>query len=134
MTIILGRSLNTFVKITIGLLAALGLLVIVANFVLPHVVDCQSVQIRSAQSPDGTYVASISSSTCKDPANSGTSVYIRNTQTGQMTGTQVFDNSSTDFELTWRSDREVVVVYPRSVDRVGPAREINGATVRFQQR
>lgn len=121
-------------KITIGLLAILGLLVIAANFLLPYVVDCQSVQIRSAQSPNGTYVASISSSTCENPAKSGTSVYIRNTQTGEMTGTQVFDNSSTDFELTWRSDREVVVVYPRSVDPVGRAREINGAMVRFQQR
>jgi hypothetical protein len=122
------------VKITIGLLAVLGLLVIAANFLLPYIVDCQSVQIRSAQSPNGTYVASISSSTCENPAESGTSVYIRNTQTGEMTGTQAFDNSSTDFELTWRSDREVVVVYPRSVDQVGPAREINGAMVRFQQR
>ena len=126
--------MNIFAKITIGLLAALGLVVIAANFFLPYLVDCQSVQIRSAQSPDGTYVASISSSTCKNPARSGTYVYMRNTQTGEMTGTQAFDNSSTDFELTWRSDHEVVVVYPPSVDPVGFGREINGAVVRFQQR
>lgn len=51
-----------------------------------------------------------------------------------MTGTQAFDNSSTDFELTWMSDHEVVVVYPRSVDPVGFGRDINGAVVRYQQR
>jgi len=126
--------LNTFAKITIGLLAALGLVVIAANFILPYVVDCQSVPLRSAQSPDGTFVATLSSSSCKDPARSGTYVYIGNRQTGKTTGTQAFDNSSTDFELTWKSNHEVVIVYPRSVDKVGYGREINGAVVRYQQR
>ena len=126
--------MNTLAKITIGILAALGLVVIAANFIMPYVVDCHSVAIRSAQSPDGTFVALISSSTCKDPEESGTYVHIRNTQTGEMTGAQAFDNTSTDFELTWTSDHEVVVMYPRSVDSVGYGGEINGVVVRYQQR
>ncbi len=126
--------MNLFAKLAIGVLAFIGLLVVGVNLFLPHMNVCESVLIRSAQSPNSTYVAKISSSTCDDPANSGTSVYIHNSATGEAHGILAFNNSSTDFELTWSSDHAVTVIYPRTVELVARSREINEVSVRFLQR
>ncbi len=118
----------------IAVLSTIGLVALALNFLVPYNVDCRSVTLRSAQSPDATYVATISSSTCDNPSNSGTHIYLQKAGFGEQRGFKIFDNSSTDFELTWKSHSTLVVTYPRTVNLLAGSRDIYEIDVEFEQR
>ena len=124
-------------KILISILAIIGLMVIVINVVGPgavlsQFVECSSIVLRESQSPSGELTASITSSTCEDPSHSATTLWISHTGERNGNGSRIADNTSTDFELTWITDRTLEISSPiASIDENIPD-SIAGVQIRYR--
>jgi hypothetical protein len=101
-------------KPIIGVFAVIGIayaaFAVFANFFL---MDCTFVQAGHAISPNGEHFGVFEQRICKDPDKSWSRVLM-----GKR-GTQVRDvlmevQGTTRVSLTWNSDQELVVSYPRS--------------------
>lgn len=125
-------------KAIVAILALIGVLVIALNIVGPGAVlsqisDCSAIVLRESQSPSGELTASIRSSTCEDPELSGTSVFIRRTGERNANGTRIADNTTTEFELSWITDRELEIAGPASSLESSIPDEIAGVQIRLRR-
>ncbi|SRR5690349_12069084 len=109
-------------QIAIGVFAIVGVgytaLMIYANWVGPH---CQFVPSVEARSPDGQHFAVFQQTICEDPARSRSTVEMGGTDPRQRI-TRLEIKGTSDVDLTWNGDRELVVSLPgsASVKEYGP--------------
>ena len=118
----------------IAVLSTIGLVAVAFNVFFHYSVDCRSVLLRSVQSPTADYIATVSTSTCKTPSNSGTHLYLQKAGLSEQRGFKIYDNSSTEFDLTWESHSTLIVGYPRGGSLLAGARDIYGVDIRFEPR
>ena len=109
-------------------------LIFIGALILPNLIDCQTTVLRSAISPDGQYQANIESSICKDPTQGGTYLFVGTVASSSATRVKIFDNSTTDFELSWRWDEEVEVIYPRNLELFDQPTSLENIRIRYRSR
>jgi hypothetical protein len=119
-------------QVAIGVFAIIGLgytaLMIYANWVDPH---CQFVPSAEARSPDGQHFAVFQQTICQDPARSRSTVEMGGTDPSRRI-TRLQISGTSDVDLTWNGDRELVVSFPNSalVKEYGPYDDWPRVTVR----
>ena len=127
-------QVNTLTKVAVGMLSILGLIFVVGSFVLPIFVDCEVVTLRSATASSGQTQAKIEAHTCRDSADSGTYLIIGAPSSRSRSIVRIYDNSTTDFDLHWRNDRELEIFYPIQLQLFEEPTMVGDVKTRFRSR
>ena len=102
-------------KIVVGVLATIGALYVGLAIFLPFLMpDCSSYQFAQMPSPNGTYFAGLSLRRCDDSFGGSVSLWVsdRNDRSTLHSAVISENPSSSYFQLSWKSENELVVQYP----------------------
>jgi len=101
-------------KVVVGALVAIGAIYL-AFTASVWFSDCYYQQIKTSTSPDGVWVAVHSQKICKSAAEE-TQVLLENSADKMEYSVFTAPATSTDVDLTWVSNGELRISYPKSVE------------------
>lgn len=107
--------MNTTPKTSIGVFAAIGLVTVGLNFFVEYGIDCQSFPLRSTTSPSGSHFANLVLKSCEVEEDIDVHLRVGREAENSFSSVRIFGTTSTDFELRWRSNSELEVITPETI-------------------
>lgn len=126
--------MRIFAKLAVGILALLGLFFVAGSLLLPSLIDCESVLLRTATSPNGQLRADVQSQTCKDSTDNGVYLFVGPVERRSGSIVKIADSTTTDFDIEWLWDGELEVLHSRNADLSNTPSSIADVRIRFRSR
>ncbi len=121
-------------KTILGILATVGLLTIGLNIIGIPTADCQVSPLRATTAPSGNRFAKLQLRSCIIEEDSGVHLLIGQESEGSISSVKLFGTTSTDFELSWRSDSALDVITPEVIEASRLPYELKGVEIRIVHR
>jgi hypothetical protein len=116
-------------RVSVGVLAAVGLAAIVLTLFAPMVVDCSGQRISRAVSPSGNRVAEHHQVTCRSDPVPKTQIHL--IQNSERVSTHIGSSTANRIALAWSDEDTLVISVPPGLDKAFD-RKMQGVNLEFQ--
>jgi hypothetical protein len=116
-------------KVTVGILAAIGLVAVGASVLAPFMSECTTQKISSVASPSGERIAEHYQTVCKSETTPKTEIHL--VQDGTRVSTVIGSAAVGHIELAWKDERSLLVPVPAGMEKAFD-RPMQGINLEFQ--